>query len=61
MEMIKACEKASGRKIPYNFTDRRPGDIAVCYADPTKAYELLGWKAERDIDEIAKIRGAGKP
>jgi UDP-glucose 4-epimerase len=54
LEMIKAFEKASGRKIPYIFTDRRPGDIAVCYADPTKAYELLGWKAERDIDEMCE-------
>lgn len=52
MEMVRAFEKASGRKISYRVTDRRPGDIASCYADPAKAQEELGWKALRDIDEM---------
>ncbi len=52
LEMIKAFEKASGRKIPYIITDRRPGDIAMCYADPSKAKQELGWTAEKGIDEM---------
>lgn len=52
LEMIEAFEKGSGRKVPYKFTARRPGDIAACYADPSKAYEELGWKATRGIDEM---------
>lgn len=52
LEMVKAFEKGSGRKVPYKITARRPGDIASCYADPTKAYEELGWKASRGIDEM---------
>lgn len=52
LEMVKAFEKASGRPIPYKIVDRRPGDIAECYADPTRAAELLGWKAERGIDTM---------
>ena len=49
LELIDAFSQASGREIPYRFTDRRAGDIAVCYADPRKALSLLGWKAERDL------------
>jgi UDP-glucose 4-epimerase len=52
LEMVHAFEKASGRKVPYRVTGRRPGDIAACYADPTRANRELGWKAERDIDEM---------
>jgi UDP-glucose 4-epimerase len=52
LEMIEAFSKASGRKIPYQFTERRPGDIAVCYADTAKARNELGWSAERGIDEM---------
>jgi len=54
LEMISAFEKASGQKISYEITDRRPGDIAECYADPTKAERELGWKAERGIDDMCK-------
>jgi len=51
-EMITAFEKASGKKIPYEVVGRRSGDIATCYADPTKAQKELGWTTERDIDEM---------
>jgi len=50
LEMVAAAEKASGRKIPYRITPRRPGDIATCYADPSTAARLLGWRAERGLD-----------
>ncbi len=52
LDVVKAFEKASGVKINYKIAPRRPGDVAVCYSDPTKAYEELGWKAERGIDEM---------
>lgn len=52
LEIVKAFEKASGRPVSYKITGRRPGDIAECYADPTKAYNELGWKAEKGIAEM---------
>ncbi len=52
LEMVRAFEKASGRPVPYRLVDRRPGDVAACYADPSKAAELLGWRAQRGIDEM---------
>ena len=52
LEMVKGFEKAAGRKVPYKVVSRRPGDIASCYADPTKAEKELSWKAARDIDEM---------
>lgn len=52
LEIVSAFEKASGRKIPYEITDRRPGDIAACYADPSLAETELGWKAKRGLDEM---------
>lgn len=54
LEMIAAFEQASGQRIPYEIVDRRPGDIAACYADPTLAEELLGWKAKLDIDRMCE-------
>lgn len=54
LDVVEAFEKATGEKIPYVITDRRPGDIATCYADPTKAYRELGWKAERDIEDMCR-------
>ncbi|WEV75647.1 UDP-glucose 4-epimerase GalE [Bifidobacterium sp. ESL0800] len=53
LEVIKAYEKAAGHKIPYTIKPRRPGDIAACYADSSKAERELGWKAELGIDEMA--------
>ncbi len=54
LEVIKAFERASGKPIPYEIVDRRPGDIAACYADPTWASELLDWRAERGIDAMCE-------
>jgi len=52
LEMVKAFEKASGNKIPYEIVARRPGDVAQCYADPSFALETLGWKAELGIERM---------
>jgi UDP-glucose 4-epimerase len=52
MEMIRAFEEASGKKIPYRITKRRPGDIAACYADTSLAQKLLGWKARRGLADM---------
>ncbi|UJF34596.1 UDP-glucose 4-epimerase GalE [Paenibacillus hexagrammi] len=54
LEMIRAFEKATETSIPYTIVDRRPGDIAVCYANPSKAQRELGWKAEKGIDEMCR-------
>ena len=54
LDVVKAFEKASGVKIPYQIGPRREGDIATCYSDPSKAYNELGWKAERDIEEMCE-------
>ena len=54
LDVVKAFEKASGVTINYQIADRRPGDIATCYSDPSKAYEELGWKAERGIEEMCE-------
>ena len=53
LEVIKAYEKAAGHPIPYTIEPRRPGDIAACYADASKAEKELGWKAELTIDDMA--------
>ena len=52
LQMVAAFEKASGRKVNYKIAPRRPGDIAECYADPTKAKEVLGWEAAMGIEEM---------
>jgi UDP-glucose 4-epimerase len=52
LEVVAAFERASGRKIPYQIVARRPGDIAVSYADPGRARGELGWQAERDLDAM---------
>ncbi|MCC8043014.1 MAG: UDP-glucose 4-epimerase GalE [Oscillospiraceae bacterium] len=52
LDVVKAFSKASGIDIPYEIKPRRAGDIAECYADPTKALTELGWKAEREIDQM---------
>ena len=49
LDMVNAFAEASGKKIPYKIVERRPGDIASCYADPSKAEKDLFWKASRDI------------
>ena len=52
--MIHAMEEACGHSIPYKIVDRRPGDIAICYADPTKAEQVLGWKAVKTIKDMCR-------
>lgn len=54
LEMVKAFEKASGRKISYTIKERRPGDAAICYADPSKAKAELGWEAIMDIKDMCE-------
>ena len=54
LDIVKAFEKANDVKIPYSIKPRREGDIATCYADPKKAYEELGWKAEYDLEKMCK-------
>ena len=52
LAVVKAFEKASGLKINYRIAPRRAGDVACCYADATKAKEVLGWQAQYDIDDM---------
>lgn len=54
LELISAFEKASNKSIPYVVVDRRPGDIASCYADATKALQELGWKTEKTIEDACR-------
>lgn len=54
LEVVKAFEESSGRKVPYKIVGRREGDIAKCFADATKAYKVLGWKAENGIKEMCE-------
>ncbi len=52
LEMVDAFERASGKKIPYDFVGRRPGDIPECFADTSLAHKELGWETTRGIDEM---------
>jgi UDP-glucose 4-epimerase len=52
LQMVQAFEAASGRPVPYQIVGRRPGDIAVCYADPSNARAVLGWEAKRGLDDM---------
>lgn len=54
LEMIKAFEAASGKPVPYDIVDRRPGDIAACYADPALSKALLGWEAQHGIERMCE-------
>ena len=54
LDVVKAFEKASGVTVPYRIAPRRPGDIAECWSDPTKAARELGWKAKYDIDAMCR-------
>lgn len=54
LEVIAAFARASGREIPYEIAERRPGDIACMQADPSKANRLLGWRAEHELDEMCE-------
>lgn len=54
LEMVRAFEKVTGQAVPYEITDRRPGDIAEVYADPAKAREELGWETQYGLEEICR-------
>ncbi|NBI42851.1 UDP-glucose 4-epimerase GalE [[Haemophilus] felis] len=54
LDMVKAFEQANNIQIPYKLVERRPGDIAVCYSDPSLAKEKLGWTAERGLAQMMK-------
>ena len=54
LDLVKAFEKVNGIKVPYKIVERRSGDIASCYADPSKAEKELGWKAELGIEDMMK-------
>ena len=54
LDMVKAFEKANDIKVPYVIAPRRPGDIDTCYADSTKAEKMLGWKAEKSLEDMCR-------
>jgi UDP-glucose 4-epimerase len=54
LEMVEAFEEASGKKVPYSMIERRPGDAAICFADPSKARDELGWTAKKGIEEMCE-------
>jgi len=54
LDVVKAFTTATGQAVPYVITDRRPGDIASCYADPEKAFNLFSWKTEKNIEEMCR-------
>jgi len=54
LDLVKTFQKVNKVEIPYEITDRRPGDIATCYADPEKAKKELNWKAEKGIEEMCR-------
>ncbi len=54
LDMVQAFERASKQTVPYDIVGRRPGDIAICFADPSYAREVLGWSAEQGLDEMVR-------
>ena len=54
LDIVHAFGKAAGMELPYEIQPRRPGDVPTCYADPSKAEQELGWKAERDLDKMCE-------
>ena len=54
LDMVRAFGRVNGTEIPYVVTDRRPGDIAVCYADPEKSRRVLSWQAEKDLEDMCR-------
>ncbi len=54
LDMVKAFEKATGKKVPYQIAPRRSGDIATCYADPQKAKKELGWEATKTLEDMCR-------
>ena len=58
MELVTAFEKVNGLKLNYKIAPRRPGDVTAVWADPTRANKVLGWKAERTVEETLKAAWA---
>lgn len=54
LEIVAAFEQASGKNVPYKIVDRRPGDVAICYADPSRSKNELGWVAKRGIEDMCR-------
>jgi len=54
LEMVEAFERASGMKIPVQMKERRPGDVAAMYCNPERAFNELGWKTERSVNEMCE-------
>lgn len=54
LDMVHAFETANNVRVPYEITERRPGDLATCYADPSKSLEVLGWKAEYNLNDMCR-------
>jgi len=54
LDVVKGFEKASSKKIPYEFASRREGDVAKCYADPSLSFKLLNWRAKSTLDEMCR-------
>ena len=54
LDMVKTFQEVNGVPIPYQIVDRRPGDLPVCYADPSKSAEVLGWKAEKNLRDMCR-------
>lgn len=54
LDIVKAFSKAYGKELPYKIAPRRPGDLAVCFSDPSKAKEVFGWEAKRGIDDMCR-------
>ena len=54
LDIVKSFEAATGKAVPYRIVDRRPGDIATCYADAAKAKEILGWEAQYDMVDMCR-------
>lgn len=54
LQLVNAFEKVSGKKVPYEIVDRRPGDVATCYADPQRANQILEWKAHLGVEKMCE-------
>ncbi len=54
LDLVKAFKTANGVDVPYKISPRRPGDVATCYSDPSKAAKLLGWKAEKNVEDMCR-------
>ena len=54
LDIVSTFQKVNGIPVPYEITARRPGDIAVCYASPDKSREVLGWQAEKTLEDMCR-------